>query len=182
VVVDEAWLLLRDGEGARFLFRMSKAARKRNAGLPGVPQDASDVLGTDLGQGVVANAATQMLRRAPQAIDTPSATNSGAPRSRRSISGKSGLKARDPAKQVPGHDGDLSLASDPHPVLRHELVGALLLRCEATGTGGHVDQSCRPILGEGWNGLSEIGSSTTAAMRPPTVRGRVLQSDAARAW
>jgi hypothetical protein len=33
VVVDEAWLLMRDGEGARFLFRMAKAARKRGAGL-----------------------------------------------------------------------------------------------------------------------------------------------------
>jgi hypothetical protein len=31
--VDEAWLLMRDGEGARFLFRMAKAARKRGAGL-----------------------------------------------------------------------------------------------------------------------------------------------------
>ena len=70
VVVDEAWLLLRDGEGARFLFRMAKAARKRNAGLTVVTQDASDVLGTDLGQAVVANAATQiLLRQAPQAID-----------------------------------------------------------------------------------------------------------------
>jgi type IV secretory pathway VirB4 component len=70
VVVDEAWLLLRDGEGARFLFRMSKAARKRSTGLTVVTQDASDVLGTDLGQAVVANAATQiLLRQAPQAID-----------------------------------------------------------------------------------------------------------------
>jgi len=70
VVVDEAWLLLRDGEGAKFLFRMSKAARKRNAGLAVITQDASDVLGTDLGQAVVANAATQiLLRQAPQAID-----------------------------------------------------------------------------------------------------------------
>ena len=70
VVVDEAWLLMRDGEGARFLFRMSKAARKRNAGLTVVTQDAADVLGTDLGQAVVSNAATQvLLRQAPQAID-----------------------------------------------------------------------------------------------------------------
>jgi type IV secretory pathway VirB4 component len=69
VVVDEAWLLLRDGEGARFLFRMSKAAR--NAGLTVVTQDVSDVLGTDLGHAVVANAATQiLLKQAPQAIDT----------------------------------------------------------------------------------------------------------------
>ncbi len=70
VVVDEGWLLMRDGEGARFLFRMSKAARKRNAGLTVVTQDAVDLLGTDLGQAVVSNAATQiLLRQAPQAID-----------------------------------------------------------------------------------------------------------------
>ncbi|WP_431893297.1 VirB4 family type IV secretion system protein [Micromonospora haikouensis] len=70
VVVDEAWLLMHDGEGARFLFRMSKAARKRNAGLTVVTQDAADVLGTDLGRAVVSNAATQvLLRQAPQAID-----------------------------------------------------------------------------------------------------------------
>lgn len=69
VVVDEAWRLMRDGEGARFLFRMSKAARKRQAGLAVVTQDAADVLSTELGQAVVANAATQILmRQAPQAI------------------------------------------------------------------------------------------------------------------
>ncbi|MET7970833.1 DUF87 domain-containing protein [Micromonospora sp. NPDC005305] len=70
VVVDEAWLLMRDGEGARFLFRMSKAARKRHAGLTVITQDVADLLGTDLGQAVVANAATQvLLKQAPQAID-----------------------------------------------------------------------------------------------------------------
>ncbi|MEU8614788.1 DUF87 domain-containing protein [Actinoplanes sp. NPDC048791] len=70
VVVEEAWLLMRDGEGARFLFKMSKAARKRNAGMSMVTQDAADVLGTDLGQAVVANAATQvLLKQAPQAIE-----------------------------------------------------------------------------------------------------------------
>jgi hypothetical protein len=70
VVVDEAWLLMRDGEGARFLFRMSKAGRKRNAGLTVVTQDVADVLGTDLGQAAVSNAATQiLLKQAPQAID-----------------------------------------------------------------------------------------------------------------
>jgi len=70
VVVDEAWLLMRDGEGARFLFRMSKAARKRAAGLTVVTQDAADVLGTDLGLAVVSNAATQVLmRQSTQAIE-----------------------------------------------------------------------------------------------------------------
>jgi type IV secretory pathway VirB4 component len=70
VVVDEAWTLLRDGEGARFLYRLAKAARKRRAGLAVVTQDAADLLGSELGQAVVANAATQILmRQAPQAID-----------------------------------------------------------------------------------------------------------------
>jgi len=70
VIVDEAWLLMRDGEGARFLYRMSKAGRKRHAGLTVITQDAADVLGTDLGQAVVSNAATQiLLRQAPQAVD-----------------------------------------------------------------------------------------------------------------
>jgi type IV secretory pathway VirB4 component len=70
VVVDEAWLLMRDGEGARFLFKMSKAGRKRNAGLSVITQDVADVLGTDLGQAVVANAATQiLLKQATQAIE-----------------------------------------------------------------------------------------------------------------
>jgi len=70
VVVDEAWLLMRDGEGARFLFRMSKAARKRCAGLCVITQDAADVLSTDLGLAVVSNAATQVLmRQATQSID-----------------------------------------------------------------------------------------------------------------
>jgi type IV secretory pathway VirB4 component len=70
VVVDEAWLLMRDGHGARFLFRMAKAARKRAAGLTVVTQDAADVLGSDLGLAVVSNASTQILmRQAPQSID-----------------------------------------------------------------------------------------------------------------
>jgi type IV secretory pathway VirB4 component len=70
VVVDEGWLLMRQDEGARFLFKMAKSARKHWAGLTVITQDAADVLGTPLGQAVVANAATQiLLRQAPQAID-----------------------------------------------------------------------------------------------------------------
>ncbi|WP_042373003.1 VirB4 family type IV secretion system protein [Streptacidiphilus neutrinimicus] len=69
-VVDEAWRLMSEGEGARFLFRMGKAARKRHAGLAVVTQDTADLLATDLGKAVVANAATQiLLRQAPQAVD-----------------------------------------------------------------------------------------------------------------
>ncbi|MHB8340608.1 MAG: VirB4 family type IV secretion system protein [Mycobacteriales bacterium] len=71
VIVDEAWLLMRDPAGAKFLYRMAKSARKHWAGLTVVTQDAADLLGCDLGQAVVANAATQiLLRQAPQTIDT----------------------------------------------------------------------------------------------------------------
>jgi type IV secretory pathway VirB4 component len=70
VVVDEAWTLLKDGEGAKFLYRLAKAARKRRAGLAVASQDAIDLLGSDLGQAVINNAATRILmRQAPQAID-----------------------------------------------------------------------------------------------------------------
>lgn len=69
VVVDEAWLLMRDPEGARFLMRLAKSARKHWCGLTVVTQDAADLLGSELGQAVIANAATQvLLRQAPQAM------------------------------------------------------------------------------------------------------------------
>ena len=45
VTVDEAWLVMRDSEGARFLFRMAKSARKHWCGLTVVTQDAADLLG-----------------------------------------------------------------------------------------------------------------------------------------
>ncbi|MEV3923463.1 VirB4 family type IV secretion system protein [Actinomadura coerulea] len=70
VVVDEAWTLMREDEGARFLYRLAKSARKHWAGLAVVTQDAGDLLSSDLGRAVVANSATQiLLRQAPQAID-----------------------------------------------------------------------------------------------------------------
>ncbi|MEZ0076238.1 VirB4 family type IV secretion system protein [Planotetraspora sp. GP83] len=70
VVVDEAWLLMKEAEGAKFLLRMAKAARKHWAGLSVVTQDAADLLGSDIGQAIIANSATQiLLRQAPQAID-----------------------------------------------------------------------------------------------------------------
>ncbi|MGW5646212.1 VirB4 family type IV secretion system protein [Saccharopolyspora sp. NPDC003752] len=71
VVVDEAWLLMQQPEGAKFLYRMAKAARKYWAGLAFVSQDPADVLSTDLGRAIVSNATTQvLLRQGPQAIDT----------------------------------------------------------------------------------------------------------------
>src|SRR5207253_1855322 len=70
VLVDEAWLLMREPAGATFLHRLAKSARKRWCGLTTVTQDAGDLLASELGQSVIANTATQvLLRQAPQAID-----------------------------------------------------------------------------------------------------------------
>ncbi|WP_082032367.1 PrgI family mobile element protein [Nocardia vulneris] len=69
VVVDEAWLLMRQPAGAEFLYRAAKSLRKHWAGLTVATQDCADVLSTDLGKAIVANAATQiLLHQAPQAI------------------------------------------------------------------------------------------------------------------
>lgn len=69
VVLDEAWTLMRDPEGARYVHRLAKAARKHWAGLTTVTQDAADLLDTSLGQAVVANASVQiLLGQAPQAM------------------------------------------------------------------------------------------------------------------
>ncbi|MGW5878997.1 VirB4 family type IV secretion system protein [Nocardiopsis terrae] len=70
VVVDEAWLLLQDPAAARYLARWSKAGRKHWMGLTLVTQDVGDVLATELGRVVIANAATQvLLKQAPQNLD-----------------------------------------------------------------------------------------------------------------
>jgi type IV secretory pathway VirB4 component len=70
ITVDEAWLLMADPAGAQFLYRMAKASRKRWAGLTIATQDVGDVLSTELGKAIIANAATQiLLRQAPQTID-----------------------------------------------------------------------------------------------------------------
>jgi hypothetical protein len=41
VVVDEAWTLLRDGEGAKFLYRLATAGRKRGTAVAVVTRDAA---------------------------------------------------------------------------------------------------------------------------------------------
>ncbi|MGH3049042.1 MAG: VirB4 family type IV secretion system protein, partial [Gaiellaceae bacterium] len=49
VLVDEAWLLMREPAGAAFLNRLAKSARKRWCGLTTISQDADDLLGSELG-------------------------------------------------------------------------------------------------------------------------------------
>jgi type IV secretory system conjugative DNA transfer VirD4/TraG family protein len=70
VVVDEAWQMVSQPAGGRFLFRLAKTARRNFCGLVVATQDAPDLLSSPLGRAVVTNAATQILmRQSPQAID-----------------------------------------------------------------------------------------------------------------
>jgi type IV secretory pathway VirB4 component len=69
VIIDEAWILLKEPSAARFVFRLAKSARKYWCGLTTVTQDLADVLSTDLGQAVITNSSSQvLLRQAPQTI------------------------------------------------------------------------------------------------------------------
>lgn len=109
VLVDEAWLMLREGLGARFLLRLAKSARKYGAGLAVVTQDAADVLATDIGRAVVSNASTQiLLRQAPQAIDA--------------ITGAFGLTAGEAAFLTSAGQGDALLVAGSTRVAFHVLA------------------------------------------------------------
>lgn len=70
ITIDEGWTLLRDPIGARYVFNFAKNSRRYWAGITLITQDVADLLSTDLGRAVAANAATQLLlRQAPQALD-----------------------------------------------------------------------------------------------------------------
>lgn len=109
VLVDEAWLMLRQGLGAQFLFRLAKSARKYNTGLSVITQDAADVLATEVGRAVVSNAATQvLLRQAPQAIDA--------------VTDAFGLTDGEQAFLLSSSRGDALLASGSSRVAFHSLA------------------------------------------------------------
>ncbi|WP_018791324.1 VirB4 family type IV secretion system protein [Salinispora arenicola] len=109
VLVDEAWLMLRQGLGAQFLFRLAKSARKYNTGLSVITQDAADVLATEVGRAVVSNSATQvLLRQAPQAIDA--------------VTREFGLTDGERAFLLSSSRGDALLASGSSRVAFHSLA------------------------------------------------------------
>lgn len=120
VLVDEAWLMLRAGLGAKFLFRLAKSARKYGAGLTVVTQDAADVLGTEVGRAVVSNAATQvLLRQAPQAIDA--------------VTGAFGLTEGERAFLLSAARGDALLACGNSRVAFHSLASDVEHQLVVTG-------------------------------------------------
>ncbi len=70
LVIDEAWIMMRNEESAKFLFSMAKRARKYYLGVTTITQDISDFLGSTYGKPIVTNSSIQLLlRQSPAAID-----------------------------------------------------------------------------------------------------------------
>ena len=63
LLIDEAWALMRDPEGARFLAQLARRARKRWLGLTTITQDVGDFLACPEGRTVLANSSVQLLMR-----------------------------------------------------------------------------------------------------------------------
>jgi DNA helicase HerA-like ATPase len=138
VFVDEAWTLLRDGQGAKFLSRLAKSARKRRAEVAVITQDVGDLLGSDLGQVVIANAATQILfRQAPQAIDV--------------VADVFGLTAGEARLLLGARRGEALLLSGTHRVKlpRRGLQEGTPALHRFPGVGPNLERSCREL----WGGL-----------------------------
>ncbi len=70
LVIDEAWLMLRNEDSASFLFGIAKRGRKYWLGLTTITQDVADFLGSSYGQPILNNSTLQLLMKtAPSAID-----------------------------------------------------------------------------------------------------------------
>ncbi|MBI2020990.1 DUF87 domain-containing protein [Candidatus Giovannonibacteria bacterium] len=70
LVVDEAWWIMKNEDGASFLFGIAKRARKYYLGLTTITQDVSDFLNSPYGKPLITNSSIQMLlRQAPASID-----------------------------------------------------------------------------------------------------------------
>ena len=63
LLIDEAWSLMRHAEGARFVARVARGARKRWLGLTTVTQEVSDFLAAPEGRAVLGQSATRLLLR-----------------------------------------------------------------------------------------------------------------------
>ena len=70
MVIDDAWLLMRNPAGAFFVFSVSKRCRKYDLGLTTISQDIEDFLATAEGRALVSNASLQLLlKQSPGSVD-----------------------------------------------------------------------------------------------------------------
>lgn len=70
VVIDEAWWLMKEQDGASFLFGIAKRARKYFLGLSTITQDVGDFMESPYGKPIITNSSIQMLlKQSPATID-----------------------------------------------------------------------------------------------------------------
>jgi type IV secretory pathway VirB4 component len=70
LIVDEAWWIMKNEDGASFLFGIAKRARKYFLGVATVTQDVTDFLNSPYGKPLITNSSIQLLlRQAPASID-----------------------------------------------------------------------------------------------------------------
>jgi len=70
LVVDEAWWMMKEADGASFLYGICKRARKYWLGVTTITQDVSDFIGSEYGKPIITNSSLQLLlKQSPAAID-----------------------------------------------------------------------------------------------------------------
>lgn len=70
LVIDEAWWMMKQADGASFLYGICKRARKYWLGVTTITQDVSDFISSDYGKPIITNSSLQLLlKQSPASID-----------------------------------------------------------------------------------------------------------------
>ncbi len=69
LVVDEAWIMMRHEDSAKFMFALVKRCRKYYLGVTTITQDVNDFLTSQFGKAIVTNSSMQLLlKQSPSAV------------------------------------------------------------------------------------------------------------------
>lgn len=75
LVVDEAWIMMKNDDTASFLFSLAKRGRKYYLGLATITQDVGDFLKSPYGLPIITNSSIQiLLKQSPSSIDVVQST------------------------------------------------------------------------------------------------------------
>jgi type IV secretory pathway VirB4 component len=70
LLIDEAWVMMKNEDSATFLFGLVKRARKYYLGVSTITQDVEDFLRSPYGRPIITNSSLQLLlKQAPATID-----------------------------------------------------------------------------------------------------------------
>ena len=69
LIVDEAWIMMRHEDSAKFMFALVKRCRKYYMGITTITQDVNDFLTSAFGNAIVTNSSMQLLlKQSPAAV------------------------------------------------------------------------------------------------------------------